>query len=112
MKRFYRLFISLLVIVGIVAVAPATTVSSDSDKQQCITKAGSCGGDQVVYAAADIKKKKKKGKKLKGKAGKGKKGGWGKWKSKWKKKKTGYSFTLSCKKGAFSAFFIFQDLVC
>ena len=89
MKRFYRLFISLLVIVGIVAVAPATTVSSDSDKQQCITKAGSCGGDQVVYAAADIKKKKKKGKKLKGKAGKGKKGGWGKWKSKWKKKKTG-----------------------
>ena len=89
MKRFYRLFISLLVIVGIVAVAPATTVSSDSDKQQCITKAGSCGGDQVVYAAADITKKKKKGKKLKGKAGKGKKGGWGKWKSKWKKKKTG-----------------------
>ena len=42
----------------------------------------------IVYAAADIKKKKKKGKKLKGKAGKGKKGGWGKWKSKWKKKKT------------------------
>ena len=36
----------------------------------------------------EIKKKKKKGKKLKGKAGKGKKGGaWGKWKSKWKKKK-------------------------
>jgi len=34
-----------------------------------------------------IKKKKKKGKKLKGKASKGKKGGWGKWKSKWKKKK-------------------------
>ena len=89
MKRFYRLFISLLVIVGIVAVAPATTVSSDSDQQQSITKAGSCGGDQVVYGAADIKKKKKKGKKLKGKAGKGKKGGWGKWKSKWKKKKTG-----------------------
>ena len=89
MKRFYRLFISLLVIVGIVAVAPATTVSSDSDQKQCITKAGSCGGDQVGFAAADIKKKKKKGKKLKGKAGKGKKGGWGKWKSKWKKKKTG-----------------------
>ena len=38
----------------------------------------------------EIKKKKKKGKKLKGKAGKGKKGGaWGKWKSKWKKKKSG-----------------------
>ena len=36
----------------------------------------------------EIKKKKKKGKKLKGKASKGKKGGWGKWKSKWKKKKT------------------------
>ena len=86
MKRFYRLFISLLIIVGIVAVAPATTVKSDSE--QCITNAGSCGGEKVVYADADIKKKKKKGKKLKGKAGKGKKGGWGKWKSKWKKKKT------------------------
>ena len=36
----------------------------------------------------EIKKKKKKGKKLKGKAGKDKKGGWGKWKSKWKKKKS------------------------
>jgi uncharacterized protein YbbC (DUF1343 family) len=36
----------------------------------------------------EIKKKKKKGKKLKGKAAKGKKGGWGKWKSKWKKKKS------------------------
>ena len=86
MKRFYRLFISLLVIVGIVAVAPATTVKADNE--QCITNAGSCGGEEVVYAAGDIKKKKKKGKKLKGKAGKGKKGGWGKWKSKWKKKKT------------------------
>ena len=32
------------------------------------------------------KKKKKKSKKIKGKAGKGKKTGWGKWKSKWKKK--------------------------
>ena len=89
MKRFYKLFISLLVIVGIVAVAPATTVKSDNDQQQCITKASSCGGEKVVYSSADIKKKKKKGKKLKGKAGKGKKGGWGKWKSKWKKKKTG-----------------------
>ena len=88
MKRFYRLFISLLVIVGIVAVAPATTVKSDSDQQQCITKASSCGGEQVGFASADIKKKKKKGKKLKGKASKGKKGGWGKWKSKWKKKKS------------------------
>ena len=38
----------------------------------------------------EIKKKNKKGKKLKGKAGKGKKGSaWGKWKSKWKKKKAG-----------------------
>ncbi len=33
------------------------------------------------------KKKKKKGKKMKGKEGKGKKGTFGKWKSKWKKKK-------------------------
>ncbi len=36
----------------------------------------------------EIKKKKKKGKKLKGKAGK-KGSAWGKWKSKWKKKKAG-----------------------
>ena len=85
MKRFYRLFVSLLVIVRIVAVAPATTV--DTKAEQCVTSAGSCGGD-LVFADADIKKKKKKkGKKLKGKEGKGKKGGaWGKWKSKWKKK--------------------------
>ena len=61
MKRFYKLFISLLVIVGIVAVAPATTIKSDSDQQQCITKASSCGGEQVGFASADIKKKKKKG---------------------------------------------------
>ena len=86
MNLFYRLFISLLVIVGIVAVAPATTVETES--KQCVSTASSCGGDQVDFASADIKKKKKKGKKLKGKAGKGKKGGWGKWKSKWKKKKS------------------------
>lgn len=88
MKRFYRLFISLLIIVGIVAVAPAVTVDTKSDL--CITSAGSCG-DDLVFADADIKKKKKKkGKKMKGKKGKkGKKGGaWGKWKAKWKKNKT------------------------
>ena len=39
------------------------------------------------YADEIKKKKKKKGKKIKVKAGK--KGGWGKWKSKWKKKKAG-----------------------
>ena len=45
---------------------------------------------EMACADEDVKKKKKKGKKLKGKAGKGKKGGaWGKWKSKWKKKKSG-----------------------
>ena len=88
MKRFYRLFISLLVIVGIVAVAPATTVETKTD--ECAVSAGSCGGGDLVYADAadDIKKKKKKKKKKKGKGkeGKGKKGSWGKWKSKWKKK--------------------------
>ncbi len=87
MKRFYRLFVSLLIIVGIVAVAPAITVKSDSEQQQCLTTAKACDAENVVLAAADIKKKKKKGKKLKGKGkGKGKGGGWGKWKSKWKKK--------------------------
>ena len=88
MKRFYRLFISLLVIVGIVAVAPATTI--DTSAEQCFYSAGSCG-DDLVFADAEIKKKKKKkGKKLKSKGSKGKKGGaWGKWKSKWKKKKSG-----------------------
>ena len=88
MKRFYRLFISLLVIVGIVAVAPATTVETKTE--QCAASVSSCGGGDFVYADAadDIKKKKKKkNKKKKGKEGKGKKGGsWGKWKSKWKKK--------------------------
>ena len=85
MKRFYRLFISLLVIVGIVAVAPATTV--DTKAEQCVTSALSSDGD-LLFAEADIKKKKKlKGKKMKGKVGKGKKGGfWSKWKAKWKKK--------------------------
>ena len=84
MKRFYRLFISLLVIVGIVAVAPATTVETKAE--QCVTSAGSCGGD-LVFADADIKKKKKKKGKKMTKGKKGKKGGaWGKWKSKWKKK--------------------------
>ena len=53
MKRFYRLFVSLLVIVGIVAVAPATTI--DTKAEQCVTSAGSCGGD-LVFADADIKK--------------------------------------------------------
>ena len=85
MKRFYRLFTSLLVIVGILAVAPASAI--DVEIKQSISVTGICDGDQVDYASADIKKKKKKGKKLKGKAGKGKKGFWGKWKSKWKKKK-------------------------
>ena len=50
MKRFYRLFISLLIIVGIVAVAPAVTVDTKSDL--CITSAGSCG-DDLVFADAD-----------------------------------------------------------
>ena len=57
MKRFYRLFISLLVIVGIVAVAPATTV--DTKSEQCVTSAGSCGGD-LVFADADIRRKRRR----------------------------------------------------
>jgi len=87
MKRFYRLFVSLLIVVGIVAVAPATTVTSDSDNKQCISQATGCGSDALVLASADdIKKKKKKGKKMKGgKKGKKKKGGWNKWRAKWKK---------------------------
>ena len=32
MKRFYRLFISLLIIVGIVAVEPAVTVDTKADQ--------------------------------------------------------------------------------
>ena len=57
MKRFYRLFVSLLVIVGIVAVAPATTVDTKAD--QCVTSAGSCGGD-LVFADADIRRKRRR----------------------------------------------------
>ena len=109
MKRFYRLFVSLLVIVGIVAVAPATTV--DTKAEQCLTSAGSCGGD-LVFADADIKKKKKKkGKKMKGKEGKGKKaelGVNGSPSGKRRALSSSHFFTNYIKKALSCAFFIFR----
>ncbi|MAV69704.1 MAG: hypothetical protein CMG04_02690 [Candidatus Marinimicrobia bacterium] len=74
MTRVYRIFVSLLLVIGIVAVAPASTVV-DTDQQICNVKAGSSDGE--VIASADVKKKKKKKKKgIKGSKGKKKKKGF------------------------------------
>ena len=67
MRRIYRLLISTLVILGIVAVAPAKTPVDKTEQAICMVKAGCCDTDQI--ASADVKKKKKKGEK----GGKGKK---------------------------------------
>ena len=69
MRRFYRLLISTLVIVGIIAIAPAST---PVEKTEQAVKTDCSDGEQI--ASADVKKKKKKKKKKKGKkGGKGKK---------------------------------------
>ena len=60
MRRVYRLLISTLVIIGIVAVAPAETPVDKTEQAICAVKAG-CDTDQI--ASADVKKKKKKKKK-------------------------------------------------
>ena len=70
MRRVYRLLISTLVILGIVAVAPAKTPVDKTEQAICMVKAG-CDTDQI--ANADVKKKKKKKKKKGEKGGKGKK---------------------------------------
>ena len=70
MRRVYRLLISTLVILGIVAVAPAKTPVDKTEQAICMVKAG-CDTDQI--ASADVKKKKKKKKKKGEKGGKGKK---------------------------------------
>ena len=72
MTRVYRIFVSLLLVIGIVAVAPASTVV-DTDQQICNVKAA-CDGE--VIASADVKKKKKKKKGIKGSKGKKKKKGF------------------------------------
>ena len=73
MRRVYRLLISTLVILGIVAVAPAKAPAPVDKTEQaiCMVKAGCCDTDQI--ANADVKKKKKKKKKKGEKGGKGKK---------------------------------------
>ena len=71
MRRIYRLLISTLVILGIVAVAPAKTPVDKTEQAICVVKAGCCDTDQI--ASADVKKKKKKKKKKGEKGGKGKK---------------------------------------
>ena len=75
MRRFYRLLISTLVILGIVAVAPAKTPVDKTEQAICMVKTDCSDTDQI--ASADVKKKKKKKKK-------GEKGGKG------KKKKKGF----------------------
>ena len=76
MRRFYRLLVSTLVTIGLVAIAPAAEETVEKTEQAvCELKPGCC---DVIIADADVKKKKKKKKK------KGKKGGKG------KKKKKGF----------------------
>ena len=70
MRRVYRLLISTLVILGIVAVAPAKAPVDKTEQAVCMVKS-SCDTDQI--ASADVKKKKKKKKKKGEKGGKGKK---------------------------------------
>ncbi|MBH10285.1 MAG: hypothetical protein CMG74_08045 [Candidatus Marinimicrobia bacterium] len=77
MRRFYRLLVSTLVTIGLVAIAPAAEEAVEKTEQAvCELKPGCCDGN--IIADADVKKKKKKKKK------KGKKGGKG------KKKKKGF----------------------
>ena len=71
MRRVYRLLISTLVILGIIAVVPAETPVENTEQAICVVKAGCCDTDQI--ANADVKKKKKKKKKKGEKGGKGKK---------------------------------------
>ena len=58
MRRVYRLLISTLVILGIVAIAPAKTPVDKTEQAISMVKAGCCDTDQI--ASADVKKKKKK----------------------------------------------------
>ena len=71
MTRFFKFVISILVVIGIVAVAPAKTTVVKTDQEVCLVKPGCSNGDQI--ASAEIKKKKKK-KGLKKEKGKKKKG--------------------------------------
>ena len=67
----FKLVISILVMVGIVAIAPANPTVVKTDQEVCLVKPGCCDGEKV--ASAEIKKKKKK-KGLKKEKGKKKKG--------------------------------------
>ena len=57
MRRIYRLLISTLVILGIVAVAPAKTPVDKTEQAICMVKTDCSDTDQI--ASADVKKKKK-----------------------------------------------------
>ena len=54
MKRFYKLLISTLVIIGFVATEPTETPVEKTDQQVCAIKPGCCVSDQIVDA--DVKK--------------------------------------------------------
>ena len=71
MRRIYRLLISTLVILGIVAVAPAKTPVDKTEQAICMVKTDCSDTDQI--ASADGKKKKKNKKKKGENGGKGKK---------------------------------------
>ena len=71
MRRIYRLLISTLVILGIVAVAPAKTPVDKTEQAICMVKTDCY--DTAQIASADVKKNKKNKKKKGEKGGKGKK---------------------------------------
>ena len=55
MRRFYRLLISTLVVIGVIAIAPAST---PVEKTEQAVKTDCSDGELI--ASADVKKKKKK----------------------------------------------------
>ena len=107
MKRFYRLFISLLVIVGIVAVAPATTVETES--KQCISTASSCGGDQVDFASLISRKRKRRVRNLKEKLEKVKKADGANGSPSGRRRKPVNSFHYLIKKALLAPFLFFRN---
>jgi hypothetical protein len=76
MTRIFKIVISTLVILSLVAVLPAETIVK-ADQVEFATENDS---NDAVFASAEIKKKKKKGKKISKKGKKKKKGFFSKWK--------------------------------
>ena len=58
MTRMFKMMISLLVVIGIVAIAPANSTVVKTDQEVCLVKSVNCDGDQV--ASAEIKRRKRR----------------------------------------------------